>query len=326
MSPATASRSVQSKFPCEIMRDADTMGNDFDPNDFDAPRRDLNDFFSRLSKAIRNEERGYHASLRGRVAIILAAYNFVAEDFDAFSEMIEHECFADDMKIHSLNESNYHKYVAKCVVKRAFAGSDAFRSTLSKFTTTLKYLVALKVEPEECAQTIKDAGGFKDFYELAVAAKRRREAASGSDEKELASQVRSSSRDKSTSEGRPSKANRSDDIHDEQDDSWDEQEGDELNQAASRRDTPPEVSGKPLTVEYLLKNYLMVKMHKKKALDRYRNGPFSEDERRGLEMAYRGKGPRGLQEWAFVSELEVEDPDALEEDNDNDGDVEEDAA
>lgn len=253
------------------------MGDNFDPDDFDAPRRDLNAFFSGLSKAIRNDERGYQASLRGRAAIILAAHNVVAESFDAFSEMIEHECFAGDEKIHSLDESNYRKYVAKCVVKRAFAGSDAFPSTVSKFTTTLKHLVALEVEPEKCAQTIKNAGGFKDFYESAVAAKRRREAASGSDEKGWASKARSRSRDRSTSEGRPSKASRSDDIHDEQDDNWDEQEDDEQNQAASRRDTPPEVSAKPLTVEYLLNNYLMVKMHKKKALDRYRNGPFFED-------------------------------------------------
>lgn len=264
--------------------------------------------------------------MRGKAAAILASYIVVAESFGIFSELIEHECFADDEKIRSLNEGNYHKYVAKCVVKRAFAGSGAFPSTVSKFTTTLKYLVALEVEPEECAQTIKDAGGFKDFYELAVAAKRRREAASESDEKGVASKARSRSGDKSTSKGRPSKASRSDDMADEQDDSWDEQEDDEQNQAASRRDTPPEASAKPLTVEYILNNYLMVKMRKKNALDRYRNGPFSEDERRGLEIAYRGEGAMGLQEWVFVSELEVEEPDAPEEDNDNDADEEEDAA
>lgn len=302
------------------------MGDDFDPTDFDAPRRDLSAFFLGLSKAIRNDERGYHASLRGKAATLLAAHNVVAESFGAFSEMIEHECFAGDEKIHSLDESNYRKYVAKCVVKRAFAGSDAFPSTVSKFTTTLKHLVALEVEPEECAQTIKDAGGFKDFYESAVAAKRRREAASGSDEMGSPSKARSRSGDKSTSKGRPSKASRSDDMDDEQDASWDDQEDKEQYQASSQRDTPPEASAKPLTVEYLLNNYLMVKMHKKKALDRYRNGPFSEDERRGLEIAYRGEGAMGLQEWAFVSELEVEDPDAPEEDNDNDADEEADAA
>lgn len=41
------------------MQEADTMGDDFDPTDFDAPRRDLSAFFSGLSKAIRNDERGY---------------------------------------------------------------------------------------------------------------------------------------------------------------------------------------------------------------------------------------------------------------------------
>lgn len=323
MSPAAAFQSVQSKFPYEIMQKANAMGDDFDPNDFDAPRRDLNAFFLSLNKAIRNDERGYQAGLRGKAAVMLASHIVVAESFGAFSELIDHKCFADDEKIRSLNESNYHKYVAKCVVKRAFAGSDAFPSTISKFTTTLKYLVVLEVEPEECAQTIKDAGGFKEFYESAVAAKRRREAASGRDEKGAALKARSRSRDKSASKGGPSKSSRSDDVDDEQDDSWDEQEDEERHQASSRRDTPPEAFARPLTVKYLLNNYLMVKMHKK-ALDRYRNGPFSEDERRGLEIAYHGEGPRGLQEWAFVSKLEVEDPDAPEEDNDNDAD--EDAA
>lgn len=301
------------------------MGNDFDPNDFEAPRRDLGAYFVGLSKTIRNNERGYQASLRDMAAALLAAHIVVAESFGIFSKLIEHECFADDEKVHSLNESNYHKHVAKCVVKRAFAGSDAFPSTLSKFTTTLKHLVAREVKPEECAQTIKKAGGFKDFYELAVADKRRREAASGSDGKGSVSKARSRSADKSTSEGRLSKASHSDDMDDKQDDSRDEDDG-EQDEAASPRNTMLKASAKPLTVEYILDNYFLVKMRKKKARRRYLNGPFSEDERRGLEIAYGGEGPTGLQEWVFVSELEVEDPDAPEEDNDNDADDEEDAA
>ncbi|TXM92614.1 hypothetical protein [Methylobacterium sp. WL116] len=176
------------------------MSDEFDPNDFDAPRRDLASFLSELNKVIRNNERGYQAGLRGTSASLLAAHNFVAGDFGAFEEMIDHKCFADDEKVHSRNESNYHEYVAKCIVKRCFAGSNAFPCTLSKFTTVLKHLAAEGVEPEECAQTIKDAGGFKDFYELAVAAKREGKAASGSGENTSASKARSRSGDKSTSE------------------------------------------------------------------------------------------------------------------------------
>lgn len=302
------------------------MSDDFDPNDFDAPRRDLSAFFSGLNKAIRKDERGYQAGLRGKAAAVLAAYYVVADNFSAFSEMIDHKCFANDEKARSLDEDNYHKHLAKRVVKRSFAGSDAFPSTLSKFTTTLKHLVELEVEPEACAQTIKDAGGFKDFYESAVAAKRQLEAASGSEKKGSTSKARSRSGDKSTSEGHPSKVDRSGDMDDEQDDSWDEQTDDEQDEAASPRDTAPKAPATPLTVEYILDNYLLVKMPKKKALGRYRDGPFSKAERRGLEIAYGGKGPKGLQEWVFVSELGVEDPDAPEENNDNDADDEEAAA
>lgn len=294
------------------------MSDEFDPEDFDAPRRDLDAFLSGLNKVIRNDERGYQAGLRSKAAAMLAIYKVLNKSHKAFAEMIAHKCFKDDEKIQILDKSNYRKHLAKCIVKRCFAGSDAFASTLSKFTTVLKHLVAEEVEPEECAQTIKEAGGFKSFYELAVEAKRQGKAASGGDKKGSNSKARARSGDKSTS----------DHTDDDQDGyNHEEREDDDgENEADSPRGVPPNASAEPLTVKYILDNYFLVRMPIKKKLDRYRNGPFSEDEELGLKIAYGGEGPEGLEDWVFVSELELEDSDVLKEDNDNDDANQEDAA
>ncbi|BAQ46716.1 hypothetical protein [Methylobacterium aquaticum] len=281
------------------------MGNDFDPKDFGAPRRDIKAFFSGLNKEICDSERGYQAGLRGKAAAMLAAYYVLANDFCAFLEVIDHDCFANNKKVQSLDENNYHKRLPRIVVERSFDGSGAFPSTLSKFTTTLKHLVKLKVKPEACARTIKDAGGFKDFYEQAVEAKREGKAASGSGEKGSVPRARSRSADESMS----------DHTDDDQD----------CDEAASPSGTRAKASAETLTFKEICDNYLLVKMSKKE-LDQYRNGPFSQDDRRGLVIEYDGKGPSGLQEWVFVSELEVEAPDAIEQDNDNDADDVEDVA
>lgn len=265
--------------------------------------RDPVAFTDAIAGAIGKAERGAHRHKHQGIAMCVGIVRAVRKDFALFEELRSAVCLKNNKKIQKATEKNFKKHVPAAVAVRSFHDTEATENRMSVYGYVTSYFVKKDIPVPRIADKIKAMKGIDGVYERL---KKEREARELLEEDESDASERLDEEDVEESE---------------------EQDDDEQDEAASQRGTPPKASAKRLTVKQIFANYLLVKMPTEKALDRYRSGPFSEDERRGLEIAYDGKGPQGLHEWAFVSELEMDDPDAPEEDNDNEADdQEEDAA
>lgn len=255
--------------------------------------------------------------LRQVLALLVGAAREIKDDFPRFEELRGADCLQDNVRLQSATEDNFNDLVPFGVVYRAFHNTQS-KNRIHKFDYVVEYFVPTDIEVSNIADTIKAMNGIDKVYKLASSENPRQKPRTSPKSSAFGS------RDQRVTE------NEEIDDQDDQDDDEEQQDDDQEDEAddgqdwsVSQRGAQSKASAKLLTVKYILDNYLLVKMPTKQ-LDRYRTGPFSEDERRGLEIAYDGKGPKGLREWAFTSELEVEDTDAPEGDDDNDD--EEDAA
>lgn len=260
---------------------------------------------------IRRRDRGTREMLRQVLALLVGAAREIEDDFSRFEELREADCLQDNVRLQSATEDNFNDLVSFGVVYRAFHNTQS-KNRIHKYDYVVQHFTSMDIEVSDIADAIKAMKGIDKIYELAKSENPRQK------QRTSPKSNTHGRRDQRVTEVEESDEEDHDDDEEQQDDEQEDQEDDAEDGTVPPGGAQSKASAKPLTVKYILDNYLLVNMPTKQ-LDRYRNGQFSEDERRGLEMAYDGKGPKGLREWTFVSELELEDPDALEEDDDNDG-------
>ncbi|TXM99093.1 hypothetical protein FV242_26670 [Methylobacterium sp. WL64] len=279
-------------------------------------------FTKNISGAIGKAERGAHRQRHQAVALCAGIAREVRENFSMFEELREASCLRDNKKVQKATEDNFKKYVPFVVAACSFVGTEATENRIRVYGYATSYFVRKKISVPDIADKIAEMDGIDGVYKRMKAAKRKLRELLAEDEANTSGRLD----EEDTEENEAENGEELDDQDNDQDESDDDdQDDDELEEAPSPRGTRPKARAKSLTVKYILANCLLVWMPGKK-LDPYRNGPFSDDEHRGLKIVYGGKGPKGLKKWEFVSELELEDSDAPDEDNDNAADDEEEDA